>query len=178
LVSTIYFFLNIQTDTLIQAFSPPIKKGRMITKLVRHLSNLKVYIGPVRFAEKISRNVRLICCERKTLFRMKKQAEKDGLQEKRTEPLYMLALSSKFLQTWTVEKFNMCTHRTQPNQRRPQWRQANIYVTYSCCRLQFKTVRDGDFHVRYIHFTYLIERTVANYIARRLLEQYSCYVQW
>ena len=29
---------------------------------------------------------RLICCERKTLFRLKKQAEKVGLQEKQTGP--------------------------------------------------------------------------------------------
>ena len=31
---------------------------------------------------------RLICCEGKILFRLKKQAEKDGLQEKRTGPLW------------------------------------------------------------------------------------------
>ena len=31
---------------------------------------------------------RLICCEKKTLFWLKKQAEKDGLQEKRTGPLW------------------------------------------------------------------------------------------
>ena len=44
-------------------------------------------MGPIRFAEKQAETLfRLICCERKTLFRLKKQAEKDGLQEKRTGP--------------------------------------------------------------------------------------------
>jgi len=43
--------------------------------------------SPVRFAEKQDETLfRLICCERKILFRLKKQAEKDGLQEKRTGP--------------------------------------------------------------------------------------------
>ena len=41
MVSTIYFFLNIQTDTLIQAFSPPIKGSH--DDQARHLSNLIVY---------------------------------------------------------------------------------------------------------------------------------------
>ena len=43
-------------------------------------ANIIYYKGPVRFAEKTNRNtILLICCERKILFRLKKQVEKDKL---------------------------------------------------------------------------------------------------
>jgi len=49
-------------------------------------------MGPVRFAEKTNRNtVSVDLLGEKILFRLKKQAKKYGLQDKRTGPLYLKA---------------------------------------------------------------------------------------
>ena len=45
-----------------------------------------VILAPFASLKKIETLFRLICGERKILFRLKKQVEKDGLQDKRTGP--------------------------------------------------------------------------------------------